>query len=59
MILAEKQQISGEFYSTITITQARPRHRQGLKPFLIIGGLFLCLSLINLWIQVVNVKRKR
>ncbi len=58
MILAEKRQISEEYnYTTVTVSKTRSRHRLELKPFLIIGGLFLCLSLINLWIQVVNVKR--
>jgi cell division protein FtsB len=58
MILAEKQQISEEYrYTTVTVSKARPDYRPELKPFLIVGGFFIVLSLINLWIQVVNVKR--
>lgn len=58
MILAEKRQISEKYNdTTVTVSKVRPNHWAELKPFLIAGGLFLCLSLINLWIQVVNVKR--
>ncbi len=58
MILAEKRQISEKYSdTTVTISKVRSNHRAELRPFLIVGGLFLCLSLINLWIQVVNVKR--
>ena len=58
MILAERQQISETLYNnTVPDLQARPRHRQNQKPLLVIAGFFLCLTLINLWVQVAIVKR--
>jgi cell division protein FtsL len=57
MILAERRQLSQDIYNT-SKQELRPRIRRhhNLKPFFVVMGVFLCLTLANLWIQVAIVK---
>ncbi len=57
MLLAEKQGYSENIYN-INL-QTRVDRRMNLKPFYAVIGLFLCLMVANLWIQVLVVKRDR
>jgi cell division protein FtsL len=58
MILAEKQRISENLYNTDeSALRVRTYRRQNLKPLLVVVGFFLCLMVINLWLQVEVVKR--
>ena len=58
MILAEKQRISENLYNpNESALRLRTYRRQNLKPLLAVVGFFLCLMVVNLWVQVALVKR--
>lgn len=58
MILAEKQRLSENLYNnTEYIKKPRNYQREILKPLFRIVGIFLCLLVANVWIQVLVVKR--
>ncbi|MGE5583682.1 MAG: hypothetical protein ACM3X9_14275 [Bacillota bacterium] len=57
MVLAEKQRISDNLYSNQPAKKIYCKRSEGFKILIGIGGAFLCLTLANLWVQVLVVKQ--